>query len=150
MWLQAKTRGKILSSMQPMLFSVCKAPTYSLNKTTDIIQRSYPFGHADNVINFNFWNKLLKAERCDVCNKTLTYTLYQDDKEKARYETTSGLSIDKHFNIDVNTSKGFQLKGFLTAEVPNLDDGCRIMNPVPIRLPFDIEVCGLEKIVSKL
>ena len=32
MWLQAKTRGKILSSMQPMLFSVCKAPTYSLTR----------------------------------------------------------------------------------------------------------------------
>jgi hypothetical protein len=39
-----------------------------------------------------------------------------------------------------------QVKGFITAEVPDLPDGCRVMNPVPIRLPFKIEVCGLEKI----
>lgn len=37
----------------------------------------------------------------------------------------------------------------MTAEVPYLPDGCRVMNPVPIRLPFDIEVCGLEKIVAE-
>ena len=36
-YVQAKTRGKILSELQPTLFSVCKAPTYYLNKTTDII-----------------------------------------------------------------------------------------------------------------
>jgi hypothetical protein len=44
----------------------------------------------------------------------------------------------------VNTTGGFHHKGWLTAEVPNLPDGCRVMNPVPIRLPFDIEVCGRE------
>jgi hypothetical protein len=37
----------------------------------------------------------------------------------------------------------------LTAEVPDDDTGCRIMNPEPVRLPFDIEVCGLEIVETK-
>ena len=104
----------------------------------------YPKNYKDNVINHDFWNKLLINTRCDVCNKTLTYTLYKDTQEKSRYSQSSGLSIDKHFNLDVNTTGGFHHKGWLTAEVPDLPDGCRVMNPVPIRLPFDIEVCGRE------
>ena len=89
------------------------------------------------------------AARCDACNRTLTYTLYKDAQEKGKYLTTSGIKLDEHFNFEVDTSKGIQYQGFLTAEVPDLPDGCRIMNPKPVRLPFDIEVCGLEKIASK-
>ena len=37
----------------------------------------------------------------------------------------------------------------MTAEVPDDDTGCRIMNPEPVRLPFDIEVCGLEIVETK-
>lgn len=75
-FLKAKTRGKYMTQPQEMLISVCQAPTYWLNQTTDIIERSYPINHADNVINYDFWNKLLVASDCKVCNKTLTYTLY--------------------------------------------------------------------------
>ena len=92
--MQAKTRGKILSEMVPLEVSVCEAPTYSLNKTTDIIQRSFPISHKANVIDYNFWNKLLKAAPCDVCNKTLTYTLYQDNNEATAYTADDGVSID--------------------------------------------------------
>jgi len=106
-YLQAKTRGKILSEVQPVMYSVCEAPTYTLNKTTDRIQRVFPINHKDDVINFNFWNQLLKAARCDVCNKTLTYTLYKDIQEKERWTTDSGISLDKHFNFDINTTRGF-------------------------------------------
>lgn len=56
------------------------------------------------------------------------------------------MKLDEYFNIDVDTSKAFYLKGFLTAEVPDIGDGCRLMNPVPIRLPVDVEVCGLETV----
>ena len=37
----------------------------------------------------------------------------------------------------------------MTAEVPDLPDGCRVMNPVPVRLPIDIEVCGVEKLYAR-
>jgi hypothetical protein len=30
-YIQGKTRGKILSEVQPILYSVCSAPTYYLN-----------------------------------------------------------------------------------------------------------------------
>lgn len=115
-----------------------------MNNTSDRIQRVFPINYKDNVINYNFWNQLLKAARCDVCNKTLTYTLYKDNQESDRWAVDSGISLDKHFNFAINTTKGFQGKGYLTAEVPDLPDGCRTMNPKPIRLPIDIEVCGLE------
>jgi hypothetical protein len=131
-----------------MLISVCEAPTYTLNKTTDIVQRSYPFGHEDNVINFNFWNELLKAARCDVCNTTLTYTLYVDNQETREYGKDSGIKLDKDFNFVVDTQKSLQYKGYITAEVPDDDTGCRLMNPVPVRLPFDIEVCGKEIVAT--
>jgi hypothetical protein len=87
-----------------------------------------------------------KAAKCDVCNTTLTYTLYRDNKETRTFAVDSGVSLDKHLNFVVNTKKSFQYKGYITAEVPLDDTGCRAMNPNPVRLPFDIEVCGLERV----
>jgi len=91
----------------------------------------------------------LKAARCDVCNTTLTYTLYMDNKETNKYKSDSGIKLDKDFNFVVDTKRSLQFKGYITAEVPLDDTGCRKMNPTPVRLPFDIEVCGKEVVTTK-
>ena len=72
-----------------------------------------------------------------------------DNKEKQQYLPDSGIKLDKDFNFVVDTSKRMQFKGYITAEVPDDDTGCRLMNPLPVRLPFDIEVCGFEVVTTK-
>jgi hypothetical protein len=107
-YIRGKTRGKIIADFAPIELSVCESPFVVLNKTTDVIKRQYPINHKENILDYNWWNKLLKATPCDICNRTLTYTLYKEkvETEANKYKVTEGLRLDEFFNFHVSTERG--------------------------------------------
>lgn len=65
--------------------------------------------------------------------------------------TEFGMKLDRNFNLIIDTSKGSRLSnGWLSAEYADDVTGCRtLLNPTPVRLRLNLEVCGTEIVKSR-